>query len=959
MFKRLKNLIVEIFNSRLVILIIVFSILSSILIQRVFQLQIVNGQDYLDNYKLMIKKTMQTQGTRGNIYDRNGEILATNKLAYSVQIEDNGSYEDTTEKNQLINATILDVIQMIEDNGDDVNSDFGITLNNKGKYEFLYAEGTRRLRFLADVYGYATIDKLSEEQRNSTPQDVLDFLCANKREVDYGFGIDQENLTKEQVLQLVTIRYGMHLNSYQKYIPTTIASDVSDETVAVVMENMYNLQGISIGEESLRVYPDSKYFSSIIGYTGKISQDEYDALAETVKDRYSLTDIVGKTGIEKELDAYLQGEKGETVVYVNSVGRVIESEVKKESVAGNNVYLTIDKDLQITAYKLIEEKLAGIIISKMANILDYTRNPDGNSTDIIIPIGDIYYSFFGNEIIDVEALAEEGATKTEKQVYQAYVNRQEEAISRIVRHMKATDASAYKDCPKELQAYLYYITSDLLTNQVPILDKDKIDTTDSVYQAWQNETINLNEYLNHAISKNWIDTAVLSDYMKTDNKYTDSAEIYKGIVAFIKDYLQTDTYFEKLVYRYMIKDGTISGTQICILLYDQNVLEEDDSSYNSLLSGYSPYQFIKNKIKKLEITPGQLGVEPSTGSFVMTDTQSGNTLACVSYPGYDNNRLANTMDVDYYNQLQVDLSSPFYNKATQEKTAPGSTFKMVSTAAGLTENVITQGTIIRCSGPYKNITPSPKCWIHPGGHGNLDVVNAIAHSCNSYYYDVGYRLGITKDDSYSSEKGIKAISKYAEMFGLGETSGLEIEESSPLISTEDAVRSAIGQGTHNYTTSQLARYVTAIANKGTVYNLTLLSKIENVNKEIIKTYEPTVYKEITEISDSTFNAIHQGMKKMVLRDDRFDVLSDKGMSMAGKTGTAQQSTTHADHVLFVGFAPSNNPEIAFSVRITNGYSSGYAAEIGRDMVLKYFGLADDSDLLSGKAGTLGSATHGD
>lgn len=959
MFRRIKNFILEIFNSRLVILIIVFCILSFVLVQRVFQLQIVNGQNYLDNYKLMIKKTSQTQGTRGNIYDRDGEILATNKLAYSVQIEDNGSYENTTQKNELINATILEVIEMIEQNGDDIVSDFGIVLNNKNKYEFLYAEGTRRLRFLADVYGYATIDKLTEAQENSTPQDVLNFLCANKREVDYGFGIDQNNLSKERVLQLVTVRYGMHLNSYQKYIPTTIASDVSDETVAVVMENMYHLQGISIGEESLRVYPDSKYFSTIIGYTGKISQDEYDALSEKEQKRYSLTDIVGKSGIEKEMDSYLQGEKGEKTVYVDTMGKVIETEVKKESVAGNNVYLTIDKDLQITAYNLLEEKLAGIIISKMSNILDYKRNPDIKSSDIIIPIGDIYYSFFGNEIINVEELAEENASRTEKQVYRSYINSQEEAISRIVRHMNSNSADAYKNCPKELQAYLYYISSDLLTNQVKILDTEKIDTTDSIYQAWKNETINLNEYLNHAISQNWIDTSALSNYMKTDNKYTDSSEVYKGIIAFLKDYLQTDPYFEKLVYRYMIKNGTISGTQICLLLYDQGVLKEDDSAYNSLVSGYSPYQFIKNKIKTLEITPGQLGVEPSTGSFVMTDTANGNTLACVSYPGYDNNRLANTMDVDYYNQLQVHLASPFYNKATQEKTAPGSTFKMVSTAAGLTENVITLGTVIRCSGPYKNITPSPKCWIHPGGHGNLDVVNAIAHSCNSFYYDVGYRLGITDSNDYSSEKGIKSIAKYAKMFGLSETSGLEIEESAPLISTEDAVRSAIGQGTHNYTTSQLAKYVTGLANKGTVYNLTLLSKVEDINQKVIKTYEPTIYNEIDAISDSTFNAIHQGMRKMVTRDSRFDILNTKGMSMSGKTGTAQQSTTHADHVLFVGFAPSDKPEIALSVRITNGYSSGYAAEIGRDMVLKYFGLADDSDLLSGKAGTLGAETHGD
>ena len=98
---------------------------------------------------------------------------------------------------------------------------------------------------------------------------------------------------------------------------------------------------------------------------------------------------------------------------------------------------------------------------------------------------------------------------------------------------------------------------------------------------------------------------------------------------------------------------------------------------------------------------------------------------------------------------------------------------------------------------------------------------------------------------------------------------------------------------------------------------------------------------------------------MVERDSRFQAVRSAGLEMSGKTGTAQQSKTHADHGLFVGFAPSNVPEIAFSARIANGYSSGYAAEIGRDMVRKYFGLAKDSELVLGKAGVLGTESHGD
>ena len=964
LFSRIKDFFADIFKSRLTVLVLFFFALFLVLVHRLFTLQIINGEEYLENYTLSIQKTKEVQGTRGNIYDRNGELLATNRLAYSVTIEDDGAYEDNEHKNTVINDTINRVIDIIEKHGDTVVNSFDIILEDE-EFQFLYAEGYRRSRFIADVYGYNSIDMLSDDELNSTPDDIIDFLCAKSRKTkegtSYGFGIDRDDYSKERLLKLVTVRYAMHLNSYKKYIPVTISSDISDETMAEVLENQNEFQGIDIAEQSLREYPESKYFASIIGYTGVISQEEYDALSEKQQEEYSLTDIVGKAGIEQLMDEYLQGEKGEEIVYVNNVGKIIESEVIKEQKAGNDVYLTLDKELQITAYKLLEEKLAGIILRKMSNVLNYTRDPDVSASNIIIPIGDIYYAFIGNEILDTDAFAEEDATSVERAVYSAYTSRQENSINKIISYMSSPTSTAYKNLSREMQGYVHYIASELLTSKTNILLRDKIDVNSNIYQAWQDEEINLYEYLNYAISQNWVDTSVIQEYVDGEGKYSDSNEIYQGILKYVSDYLKTDYTFEKLVYRYMIRDGSVTGTQICLLLYDQEVLAMDEQQYNRLLSGYSPYEFVRSKIQSLEITPGQLGVEPSTGSFVMTETATGRTLACVSYPGYDNNRLANNMDTEYYNKLYVDIANPLYNKATQELTAPGSTFKMISSAAGLEESIITEGSVVACNGPYTNIKPSPKCWIYPGGHGNLNVVQAIGHSCNNFYYDVGYRLGLLSDGTYSSDQGVESLAKYASMFGLGETSGLEIPEREPQISNEDAVRSAIGQGTHIYATSQLAKYVTGIANKGTVYNLTLLYKVTDISGNVIKEYEPSVYNEISnaEISSSTFNLIHKGMNFMVEKDTRFNSVRAAGMQMAGKTGTAQQSETHADHVLFVGFAPSSSPEIAMSCRIANGYSSGYPAEIGRDMVLKYFDLAEDSELITGGAASLGVETHGD
>ena len=146
------------------------------------------------------------------------------------------------------------------------------------------------------------------------------------------------------------------------------------------------------------------------------------------------------------------------------------------------------------------------------------------------------------------------------------------------------------------------------------------------------------------------------------------------------------------------------------------------------------------------------------------------------------------------------------NRATQEKTAPGSTFKMISATAGLEEGYIDAYTTTYCSGSFNTVTPSPKCWIYPGGHGALNVVQSLQHSCNVFYYQLGYNMGIDSNGNYDSDLGTDKLRKYAAMYGLDRKSGVEIPEAAPQISDEYSIQSAIGQGTNNFTVSQLNRY---------------------------------------------------------------------------------------------------------------------------------------------------------
>lgn len=954
---RIKSTIVELFQRRLLVMIIVFCILFTVLAGRCFQLQIVDGQSYLDDYRLQIQKTRTIQGTRGNIYDRNGKLLAYNELAYSVTIEDNGEYDTIAEKNKELNKEISQIIEIVESNGDSVISDFSIVLDANNEYQFSMTNETQRLRFVADVFGEQKIDGLDEEQQNMSAADIIDYLCTDET---YGYGIDQDELEKSEVLKLVNIRYAISLNSFQKYIPTTVAEDVSEETVAGIMEHMDELQGVDIAEESLRKYTDSKYFANIIGYTGQISQEEYNALSDEEKEQYDLTDTVGKSGLEQVLDSTLQGEKGEVKLYVNSVGRVTETVGETEPKAGDNVYLTIDADLQKAAYDILEQEIAGILLAKMQNILDYDRSGTEDAADVIVASGDAYNAFISNDIVDMSHFSAEDAGSAEKSVYSKFSSYKEQVIGQLTSILQDGNSTVYSNLSKEWKAYLTYLVSDVLTDSAGIIDSDAIDTDDETYSEWiSGGDINIYTYLNYAISQNWVDSSKLQDYLESGEKYSDSSEIYNAIVTYLTDRVQTDTSFDKLIYQYMIKAGTVTGSELCRILYEQGVLEWDETQYNNLASGATgAYDFLRSKIQFLEITPGQLGLEPCSGSVVITDPDNGDVLACVSYPGYDNNRLANTMDSAYFNELNTNSSLPLYNRATQETTAPGSTYKPLSAVAGLTEGAVTLDTAVYCDGVYDNISPSVRCWIYPSSHGTMDVVSGITNSCNEYFNNLGYQLGIQEDGTYSSDVGLEKLKKYAEMFGLGETSGLEIPETDPQISTEDSVRSAMGQGNNNFTTSQLARYITAVANQGTLYELTLLDRVEKVDGTVEKEYEAKSQK-IEGISSTTWNAVNAGMQGVVQNSSVFPEINASGISVSGKTGTAQQSNEHADHGLFVAFAPSESPEIAMALRIANGYSSTYASEVGSAILQYYYQITDSSELITGQAAEIAATTHGD
>lgn len=898
--------------------------MAAALVGRLYELQILHGEEYAENFVMKTKREIQQKGVRGNIYDRNGKSLARNELVYAVTLSDSETYDTSRERQLSLNGTIYRLLKILEANGDVPVEYLEICLDEQGQYCFS-VEGTSLDRFRADVYGKASASDMNQEQRSADEETIVEYLAGEERfclfsqngkaytrEEKEQYGLP-EAFSREEVLCMVGIRYALSLQAYQKYLAVTVTENASDATVAAVAENQEKLPGVAIEEDTMRVYDGGEACASIIGYTGQISPEE---LEEKEKDGYNGNSVVGKAGMEQYLEEYLHGEDGEMEVLVDNMGRILsETGQNIQPQTGEDVYLTIDMELQQDVYDILEKKIAEILLENIIDTKTFDKENISDSTEIRIPIYDVYCAFFDNHVLNTEHFAEDDATKLEKKVHERYEKQKESICQEISRELKKESGT------EELREYESFILEN-----IDLLYEEYQEDAKAFYEKWSDGSYTLADYLNAVISKGW----VRDEVFEGEGEYLTQKEMFESAVDYIAEALRENSDFDIVVYDSMVMNDKISPEELCQLLYDQGVLTKKDDDYRDWKAGQmSSYAFIRAKIQSLEITPANLALDPCSGSAVVTDTDTGEVLACVSYPGYDNNRLANNMDNAYYHSLSQNASLPLYNRATQQLSAPGSTFKPVTLIAGLEEGVIDTDTTVVCDGIFDKVSPALRCWNH-AGHGPVtSVAAALRHSCNDYLCEVSYRLGMKGNREFSDAQALGYLQKYAKLFHLDEKSGLELTESSPQVTDSYAIPSAIGQGTNNYATVQLGRYVNTLANEGSCYKLTLIHSIgQNTGEK--KQAEP---ESKIALAPGTWNSIHKGMQMYV---ESTGVFKGYALPVAGKSGTAQESRTRPDHGLFIGYAPADDPEISLAVRIVNGYTSENAVACGREILAAYF-----------------------
>ena len=343
----------------------------------------------------------------------------------------------------------------------------------------------------------------------------------------------------------------------------------------------------------------------------------------------------------------------------------------------------------------------------------------------------------------------------------------------------------------------------------------------------------------------------------------------------------------------------------------------------------------------------------NAGAVVVMNVKSGEVLALASYPDYEPQLFVEGISTEKYNEYVNSTEKPLFNRAISGAYAPGSTFKMVTAIAGLETNKITPTEKINDIGVYPR-GHHPVCWYYTSfhsGHGYLNVSEAIKHSCNYFFYELGYRMGID------------TLSKYASYFGLGRKTGIELqgEAVGDLATREkvekqnkewylaDTLSAAIGQSYNNFTPVQMAKYISMLVNGGNPIDVSIVKNIINIDGQEVSKQEINEFVnkklnlqdekvENLNMKKENIKAVLEGMRGVTSESGgtAYSTFKNFEIEVGGKTGSAQ--TGNGTNGWFVGFAPFDDPEIAVVVLVENGGHGGYTAEVAKKIIADYFGM---------------------
>lgn len=873
--------------SRYTVLIIIIVSIFSIMIGKLFSLQVVKGSQYKETATDRSIREISDQAPRGNILDRNGEVLATSVQSYTLV------YNETDESNKHFFQTMHKVFEILDKNGENQQDDFELKIN-PFKFEFRSDDPkTRRnleIKFKRDRGLNEDIESEIKKKNEDISEDELtkqvnDRLIKISPEETYKLLLKQYQISNKYPLEeqrrFMIIKDTMKMHSFSGYDPVVIAN-ISKATALKFSQMLNDLPGVDVNTQPMRSYPNKDLASAVLGYISKISSTDYNKYKAKGYDPN--TDYVGQAGIEAALEDELKGKKGGRRVKLNSNGKIIEEMGTEKASPGNTVQLTIQKNVQEAAEKALDSRMEQLQSDPYGQERSDTTNATRAAAVVIdVKTGGVI-ALASRPGYDPNLFSSPGKLTSDQ--YSKYFNPDLEKFGREYISKRGI-TSLYPGASGE----------DVLNILFPLDKSIKGNTTirQDVYDIYAKP------FYNYA-------TQSLIPPGSTFKPMTAIAGLESGAIT--PDFVVNDTgFFDKgggNIVEFKL-DGANGPVNLA------RAIERSSNPYFMTVGKLIRDKFGDDTLAKYAWKFG-LGADPKSKVTPTTGIEIPEKFGQVYNTTSNKNAFANT-----------------YLWKTMEILKKGQDDRG--------NEVVTVNLYDSTSDSYevKNIKKSIKDLIQnciKNGNKSFD---------KSRYKKLFSELTST-DPANKKEITDKQMSNLLDILYYITVSDAHVQLTVPA-NIEDA---SIGQGLNQFTPLQMANYIATIANGGTRYKVHLVEKILDSNGEVIKNVKPEVA-EKTGVSASNIAAVKAGMEAVNEKGTASQTFAGFPVKTAGKTGTASiGSQDHmamigrTDYAEYVGYAPLDNPQIAVCVAVFDGGMGAGSAQVARDIYSAYFGLDKNS-----------------
>ena len=909
---------------------ILMGIIFAIIIVRLIYLQIYKHDDYNEQANTITTKFVSDNAPRGKIYDNDGNILADSVQIYNI------IYTTTPIADRYFYETVDSLSKIFSENGEIFKDELMLKLNENNEFYFDYKNTDESLRKAEEIRfkrdrGMNTpiekklniinksdlseddINKVNEELLKISPKDTFKYLVKlydlieliypmplndvdsdlyDKKKEEF---IDHRKNNEEEILnelletysynelrQYMVVKDALKIQSIKGFKSVTLADNIKRDTAFIIYQKLNDLPGIDVRLSPKRVYPYDNLASSVIGYLSKID--------ESKKNNYELkgydvsSDLIGVSGIESAFEEHLKGVKGGTTVKVNSKGRVTEELFKLESYPGNNIYLTIDKDIQAATESALVDAMnnlreakgyhhanrgAAVVVEvKTGRILALVSYPNYNPNEFSVPgtlSNQEIQEYFSPDLekFGTEYIRSSGLNKTLDELFP-------------IDSETGVRKDDYDIYPRP---FYNYATLGLVPPGSTFKPMTGI-------AALESGVVNENDLVNCTHTFNVHPDLYGDSFAPTCLGHHGNIPIRIALEQ------SCNFYFYEMAYRLYVESGKNIDALDALAEYAWHFgLGVDPSGKEKPSTGLEieenfgqVYNFESYKKRATSGFKFTLAEEIESGytggqTFIPLD---------YSYKDSDSEKLKEAKD-----NLKDKITDAFNKVGTNEQINEGD--KFAKEIEGDVRDIMSLSDI------YKENIEEAK------SNGRKVDINTEA----------------------------KKVSKGIEQFVIFDKSG-EIK------SPAQEVFSAIGQGMNAFTPVQLAQYVSTIANNGVRYKLHLVDKIENTDGEVVKSFYPEVLGKI-DLKDSTIRAVKEGMEKVNMDENGTAISAWRNFPIltAGKTGTAdssdkQEEYGRAPYATYISYAPKDDPEIAFVGVVYDGGHGGNIAYVAKTAYEVYF-----------------------